>query len=137
MTITEFFTKYNGKYVDYDGKFGSQCVDLMRTYFKQCLGWSGYVLPGATYAKQIFQNAFTSQYFKKIYNTPTGVPQEGDIVFWGYYPLVTGWAGHVAIFSKGDVNKFTSFDQNYPSGTPCHFQDHSYRGVLGWLRPKK
>ena len=38
-----------------------------------------------------------------------------------------------------EVNKtsFTSFDQNWPTGSPSHKQLHDYNGVVGWLRPKK
>jgi hypothetical protein len=31
---------------------------------------------------------------------------------------------------------FTSFDQNWPLNSLCHFQNHNYTGVLGWLHPK-
>jgi hypothetical protein len=55
-----------------------------------------------------------------------------------------GAYGHVAVCKEGDVNSFTSFDQNWPTNVDangnglgvCHFQGHNYNGVLGWLRPK-
>jgi hypothetical protein len=35
------------------------------------------------------------------------------------------------------MSSFTSFDQNWPTGSCCHFQYHeNYDGVIGWLRPK-
>ena len=71
--------------------------------------------------------------YDKIANTPTGVPQKGDIVIWGQG---VGPYGHIAVFYQGDAMKFTSFDQNWPVGTVCHFQPHNYTGVLGWFRPK-
>ena len=37
MTLEEFVKKYIGKKVDYDGVFGSQCVDLFRQYVKDVL----------------------------------------------------------------------------------------------------
>ena len=40
MTITfqEFITKYDGKFVDGDGAYGSQCVDLFRAFCHEVLG---------------------------------------------------------------------------------------------------
>jgi len=33
-TIKEYFDKAFGNYIDFDGKFGTQCVDLTRDYVK-------------------------------------------------------------------------------------------------------
>lgn len=135
-TINEFFNKYNGKYIDFDKNGKYWCVDLMRTFLVEVLGLSGWNLPAVTYAKQIFTNFNTSnKNFTRIYNTPTGVPKKGDIIFWRYYFRVTGWAGHVAIFNSGNVNSLITFDQNYPTGFPSRFVKHSYRGIMGWLHP--
>jgi len=138
MITDEFFTKYNGKFIDFDGKYGYQCVDLIRQFCKEVLNIDGYTLPPVTYAKQLFTNfpnAGTSK-FTKIYNKPTNAPQKGDIVVWGTYLGVTGWAGHVAICSGASVYNLITFDQNYPKGSFCKFVNHSYKGVLGWLHFK-
>lgn len=143
MTYTDFIYKYNNKYVDYDLSFGFQCVDLMRRYVKDVMGVDPYkAIPQRGNAKDIFKNFVSNKYFTKILNTKDNVPQKGDIIFWGTYPFVTGLPGHVAVFDHGDVYTFVSFDQNYPSKSPCHFVQHGsnkilhgYRGVLGWLRP--
>lgn len=144
MTIQQFFDKWNGKFVDYDRAFGNQCTDLMRQYCKEILGVDGYkAIPTTGLAKNIFKNFPDkgNQYFQKIYNTPNGVPKQGDIIFWGWYPTVTGFAGHVAIFDSGDLYKVIAFGQNYPIGATCKFTKygknkslHGYRGVMGWLR---
>lgn len=141
MTHGQFISKYQGKYLDWDKKFGFQCMDLMRQYVKEVYGLSPYaVIPAAPTAKQCFLNFKDNQYFKKVLNGPNNMPKQGDLVFWGTYPFVTGWAGHVAIFDKGDLYTIISFDQNYGVGTPCHLQKHGYnkilhgyRGVMGWL----
>lgn len=138
MSIDSFFTKYLGRYIDFDNKYGFQCVDLMRRYCVDVLGIGGYSIPAVTYAKQIFtsMNDNGTTKFQKIYNSPTNSPAKGDIVIWGYYPFVTGWAGHVAICSSASMMSLITYDQNYPTGSSCHFQKHSYKGVLGWLHPK-
>jgi len=140
MTHKQFVAKYQNKFVDFDGKFGNQCVDLMRQYIKEVMGLNPYTLTPQRYAKDIWYNfekmPLASKHFLKIKNTPTAVPVEGDLIFWTTYPFVTGIAGHVAIYDNGNVNRFVSLDQNYPTGSPCHLQAHSYKGVLGWLRKK-
>lgn len=137
MTIKQFFDKWNGRYVDADNNASFQCTDVMRQFCVDVLGVNGYTAISPTgWAKYIFRNFTDNKYFTKVLNTPTNAPLEGDIVFWGTYPLVTGLAGHVAICSSADSMNLITFDQNYKTGTPCHFQKHSYRGVMGWLTKK-
>ena len=137
MTFTQFVTRHNGKYEDWDGKYGFMCVDLVRFFIDEVLGFPQSSRPAALTAKQIYLNFKENEFFRKIPNTITGVPNKGDIIFWGWYPFVTGWAGHVAIFSGGDTKRFISFDQNYPTGSFCRYYNHDYRGILGWIEPKQ
>ncbi len=128
MTFQEFLTKWNGKYIDTDNAYGAQCMDLMHQYCVEVFGLEQSVL-AAPSAKQAYETG--NDLFTKTPNTPTDVPQEGDIVFWTNEPY-----GHVAIFIEGDVQSFRSFDQNYPTGSPCHVQNHTYASVGGWLHYK-
>src|SRR3990172_7423555 len=130
MTVRGFFDKYNGKGIDYDGWYGFQCMDLYHQYDKKCIGRKNYPAPAA---KDVW-NKYDSNFYTRISNTPTNIPQEGDVIIWG---TVIGPYGHIAVFYAGDVINFTSFDQNFPINSKCHFQVHSYKGVLGWLRPKQ
>ena len=135
MTFSEFIAYYDGRYINYDGKFGYQCVDLMRQYIKEVLGLPPYeAVPPVTYAKYIYDKA-NPKYFEKILNGKLNYPANGDIVVWKPYPFVIGWAGHVAINITGAPMNFISFDQNYQIRS-CHRQLHSFKGVIGWLRPK-
>lgn len=138
MDYREFFNKYNGKKVDFDGYYGPQCVDLFNQYLKDVLGINNPIqqFPVAS-AYQIWDYAKNNNKFKRIENTPTGVPQQGDIIIWKKTSSLPH--GHVAIFDNGDVNGFTSFDQNYPLNSPCHLEKHNYLSpaVQGWLRPVK
>ncbi len=132
MTLKEFVEKYKGRELDYDGYYGAQCMDLMHYYIDEVLiGSPSPQVLAAPSAKLAYQNFNRPDLFTKLDNTPQGVPQEGDIVFWG-----GGEYGHVAVFLRGTVNDFTSFDQNYPTGSACHEQYHNYYNVLGWLRYK-
>ena len=129
MTLDDFIKKYDGKGIDFDGKFSTQCVDLYRQYVKEVLSFPQS--PPVEGAKDIW-DTYLPEYYKRIENTPYGVPEKGDIVIWG---TKIGKYGHVAIFLEGDAKKFKSFDQNFPVRTLCHIQEHTYTGVLGWLRP--
>jgi hypothetical protein len=140
MRIDEFFTKWNTKPCDYDKNGSFQCTDVMRQYVADVLGWAPYiVIPPTGYAKNIFNNFVENKYFKKILNTPTGVPKKGDIVFWKtslWFPFLYRIAGHVAIVSSADIMNLLTFDQNYPKDSVCHFQKHSYKDCQGWFSPK-
>lgn len=72
--------------------------------------------------------------FNWLPNTPTGVPQPGDIIVWN---TAVGPYGHTAIFIDGNSSSFRSFDQNWPTGSAAHVQNHNYNGVVGWLRFKQ
>lgn len=131
MTFDEFIKKYTGRETDFDGAFGSQCVDLYRFYVRDVLELpQSPPIPGAA----DIWNTIDTDLFEKISNTPSGVPEKGHIVVWN--KKAGGGFGHVAIFIEGDINKFKSFDVNWPVGSLAHIQDHTYKNVIGWFRPK-
>ena len=135
MTLNDFILRWNGKYVDTDNAYSAQCMDLMHQYCVEILGIGDLSVLAASSAKVVFDTFPTikgHEFFEQIINTPEGIPHEGDIVFWGNAPY-----GHVAVFIEGDTNSFRSFDQNYPTGSPCHIQGHTYSSVVGWLRVKQ
>lgn len=128
MTTQEFFNKYNNKGIDRDGYYGYQCMDLAHQFAVEV---NGIDFPPAPAAKDVWNKDCKG--YDKIKNTPDGVPQKGDIIIWG---TEIGQYGHIAVFDQGNASTFTSFDQNFPIGSLCHYQNHSYKGVLGWLRLK-
>lgn len=127
MTIQEFFDKWNNKGCDFDGYYGFQCMDIAHQYAVDVVGKDIPPVPGA---KDEWDKTIDG--YEKIANSPTGIPQRGDIIIWG---TGVGQYGHIAIFDHGDTNSFTSFDQNWPLNSLCHFQNHNYTGVLGWFHP--
>jgi len=116
MTYSEFVKKYNGLGIDFDGYYGFQCMDLAHQYAVEVIGKD---IPSAPGAKDVWSKTVTG--YEKIPNTPTGVPQQGDIVIWG---SDAGPYGHIAVFDHGDVNGFVSFDQNWPVNSLSHLQNH-------------
>lgn len=133
MTIQQFFDSFNGLWIESTGISDSgsrdQCVDLWRVYNLRVIGG-----PNVTGNAVDYWTNFPTDFYDKIPNTPTGVPKLGDVIIWGtnYGPY-----GHIAVCTDiADTKTFTSFDQNDPAKSPCHYQPHTYTGVLGWLRPK-
>lgn len=133
MTFDDFIKKWKDKPVDVDGIYPNQCFDLFHQYHIEVLELTDKSILAFPSAYQIFTDFNRPDLFEKIINTPTGIPQKGDIIVWG---KTIGQWGHVAIFIDGDANKFNSFDANWPTGTLPHIQQHDYTGVLGWLRVK-
>ena len=137
MKFNDFIKNNTGKKLDYDGVYQNQCVDLMNFYMQDVIG---ITRPNAQYsggsAYEIFKNAKTDDNFTKIISeNDNQVPQKGDIIFWN---TKIGQWGHVAIYIDGNINRFTSFDQNWGTAlSPCQPTEHSYLGVCGWLRPKR
>lgn len=137
MTLEQFITKWTGKGIDFDGAYGFQCMDLIHQYCVEVLGIpnkSVLAQPSAYLVYSNFANVVGHDLFERISNTPSGVPQKGDIMIWGQG---LGNNGHIAIFLDGDTKGFNSFDQNYPTGTLPHKQFHNYSYVLGWLHFKQ
>lgn len=132
MTVTEFFDKYNGKAIDFDKYYGAQCMDVWQQFNKEVM--SGPHIPSPAAADVWALNNYPTNLYDKVANTPDGVPQKGDVVIWN--KKSGGGYGHIAIFNEGDASRFTSMDQNWPSGSICHFQEHTYTNVYGWLRPR-
>lgn len=135
MTFDDFIAKQTGKPVDFDGVYPNQCMDLMHQYVYDVLGLTDRRLLAHPSAYQVFTDFNETDYFEKIANTPTGVPQKGDIVL--FNKTSSNPYGHVCVFVSGDENAFKSFDANFPTGSLPHIQDHKYTNCLGWLRPKK
>lgn len=133
MTLDDFVKNYEGKQVDYDKAFGSQCVDLFRQYSKEVLFIKEHT--GAVEgAKDLFNNLYTmplmTKYFQKVYT-----PHKGDIVVFG--ESSTNKYGHVAIVLYATNKSIVVFEQdgfNQSKGAYINIWD--YERVLGFLRRK-
>ena len=93
ITLDEFVKNYEGKQIDFDGAFGSQCVDVFRQYSREVLDIAEHtgVVEGA---KDLYLNfdkmPLMQRNFKKVYT-----PHRGDIVVFGENKI--NKYGHVAI----------------------------------------
>jgi len=126
VTLNQFVNKYLGHFIDYDGRYGPQCVDMFRQYVDEVL--KRPQLPLVRGAANFWDIKDCG--WLKITG---GVPQAGDIMIWDDS---VGWGyGHVAIFLYGNVRVFYSLEQNFPSGAPVSINKHYYSNLRGWMRP--
>lgn len=116
-----------GEYLDYDGAYGAQCVDLIKYYY-EIFGVEEYATGnGSAYASNALPPGW-----ERIQNTPDFVPEPGDVAVWG---TALSSAGHLAIILDADLHSFVSMDQNWPKGSPCTQVDHTYNKFWGVVRP--
>lgn len=127
MNPIEFFLKWNKKFLDYDGVHGPQCVDVIKQYFIEVLSLAPVQGNAIDYWKDI-------PGFKRMGKGWFNTPKTGDVIVWNknVNPF-----GHIAVVNWVRNFDFGSFEQNFPVGSPCHYQEHNYKNVLGWLRPEK
>jgi hypothetical protein len=132
MNLDQFVALHNEAYLDYDGKYGAQCVDLIDYYIRDVLEIPIVWVNGAIdwYGKD-------NPYLEWFANTPTNYPPKGAIMVWHQdFKVGTGIFGHIAIALDATTMAFHSFDQNWPPNSPCHVQYHTYEGVTGWGVPR-
>lgn len=135
MNYDEFIKEYNGKSFDYDGVSGVQCVDLIKMYLNKVFG----LTPGAwgnakDYYENYNNNSVLKANFDRIANTPSFVPDKGDIAVFG--SSLGNGNGHICIATgEGDTHNFYSYDLNW-NGKTVHKVQHTYKGFLGVLRAK-
>ena len=90
ISLTQFIKKYLGTKVDYDGKFGAQCVDLFRQYCYEVLDVPQ--LPPVEGAKDLIKNNGKLSVTK---DSALADYSRGDVLIWG--ATKTNPYGHVAI----------------------------------------
>jgi uncharacterized coiled-coil protein SlyX len=129
MVIQDYFEALVGQFLEVAGTDAkNQCVDSVNFYIKWVLR-----LPPIEWTNAVdFPEKASRDLYDWIENTDTNKPIEGDIIVW------KGSVGHIAVCFDNDatVNKFKSYDQNWPSYSPCIVVEHTYANVRGWLRPK-
>jgi len=136
--VDDFIGRYIDKTVGYPtGSYVGECLSVVKWYMKDLWGFNPPA-SGNNSAYGYWTNfpAPLGDYFDKIANTPTGVPQKGDVVVWKGALSGSNGYGHIAIATgKGDTNSFEAFGQNW-GGKHGHHVTYKYTNVYGWLRPK-
>ena len=108
-TAKEFYDKYNGVAVDYDGAYGAQCVDLFKQYSDEVLGLKNYVVGGNGGAYNIAYDSRLNPYYDKVSLKDA---KYGDWVVWNPTSETNATYGHVAMFTGMDGNYIKAFGTN-------------------------
>lgn len=128
MNLKDFITKYNGKFIDWDGHYSAQCVDLYRQYVNDV--WKRPQTPPVKSAFQILDTLDLTQYDKFT----SGKIEVGDVIIWNNK---FGPDGHVAIIENPiDPKSIVVFGQNDPLGSVSKLSRYNYANIKGWFRPK-
>ena len=124
---------YVGRYIDFDGMYGAQCMDLAVDF----VYWS-------TNGKvRLWGNAIDAirndlgKYGKVIKNSKNFVPKVGDIAVWTKYPAHPLY-GHIGIvYGDVNINTCTILDQNWfgdsTQGAILR-SGENYQGVTHFIR---
>lgn len=138
MTFDKWVEKYNGKKIDYDGAYGVQCVDLIKSFIKNVLSITPQPIGNAI---EYYNKRKTSKYITSnfdVYGYKKGmVFKKGDIL------VLKGKSayGHVAV-ATGDYSTMGvyGYDENYKgtgAGMTLRFYDFGgFYKILCVLRPK-
>lgn len=130
-----FITQYNNKYLDYDGRYGAQCVDLYNFYTSKFAG--GDPMMGRVgYAADIFNN-YDSRAFNRLGNNQSG--RMGDVAVFNFGPGTP--SSHVAIVvgDNGNGTLRVLHSNAGPGGSAGNsiISNISKGTLMGYLRPNK
>ena len=124
---------YVGRYIDFDGAYGAQCMDLAVDF----VYW-------ATNGKvRLWGNAIDAirndlgKYGKVIKNSKNFVPKVGDIAVWTKYPAHPLY-GHIGIvYGNVNINTCSMLDQNWfgdsTQGAILR-RGENYQGITHFIR---
>jgi hypothetical protein len=133
-SAASWIQSYNNKYVDYDGKFGAQCVDLYNYYTAGFVGGRNIMVG---YAPEIFNKYDASAYTR--YGANQGSGHMGDVAV--FRPGGSTPSGHVAIVvgdnGNGTLRVLQANATSRGSAGPTIISNISKASLMGYLRPNK
>ena len=130
--VVAWMDSKNGKALDFDGKWGAQCVDYFNYYLKEVWGISNPINKyPVKYAKQIFDYAAPSGW-QKI--SGSGNYRVGDVIIWN--GTSSSVSGHVGIVYSVSGSTVKVSQQNYNKMMYVTVQNlHSPNLIRGVFRP--
>ena len=127
MTLTQFIKTNQGKKVDFDGKYGAQCVDLYRAYCRDVLDIQQ--TPAVAGAKDIITKPGVLEVTRDSALTDYS---RGDILVWD--ATSSNKYGHVAILvAVYNTKYFVVFEQDGFKQDGAKLAFRSREGLLGCL----
>jgi hypothetical protein len=137
MTLEDFIKKYNGKQVDYDGVFGSQCTDLFRQYVKEVLNIPEHTgsCSSSGGAKDLFLDYHKMPVEKKYFlRSSSKTCKTGDVLIWN--ESLSNKYGHVAIYLGMIGNSYLVFEQDGFKQDGAKINILGKENLLGYLRKR-
>ena len=125
--VDAFVAKWKGRYADFDGYYGAQCVDLFNFYNRDVIGARRYVVASAY---QLFDSYDTAKYTRI---SASSTPRKGDVAVWASNFPGSGGHGHVAIVLSTSGSTITTLSQR-PGATAVKTFSKAY--LRGYLRPR-
>jgi hypothetical protein len=127
MTLTQFIKTNQGKKVDFDGKYGAQCVDLYRAYCRDVLDIQQ--TPAVAGAKDIITKPGVLEVTK---DSALADYSRGDVLVWD--ATSSNKYGHVAILvAVYNTKYFVVFEQDGFKQDGARLAFRSREGLLGCL----
>lgn len=133
--ILDFLKSEVNKLHDFDGYYGSQCVDWINYYL-----WTFWKIRLFGNAIDLLNNA-KEQGLQVIYNAPGVNPKAGDVFVMEVPTHPYGHTGVVIEDSDGYTIK--TIEQNIDGnadaltvGGPARYNERDFTGVIGWIRPQ-
>ena len=127
MTLTQFIKTNQGKKVDFDGKYGAQCVDLYRAYCRDVLDIQQ--TPAVAGAKDIITKPGVLEVTR---DSALADYSRGDVLVWDA-PSSNKY-GHVAILvAVYNTKYFIVFEQDGFKQDGAKLAFRSREGLLGCL----
>ena len=132
-TFMEFVRRYDGTMVDYDGKYGPQCVDLYRQYCRDVLGipHTGCV-EGARDLWRGYGGSRVKEFFDMVSGTEPA--RCGDVAVWD--GSASNRYGHVALVVCGWGDSLVVFEQDGFRKDGARIRLRPKTNLLGYLRRK-
>lgn len=105
--VQQWIDSHNHKWIDFDGAYGAQCMDLSVQYAHDLFGFR------LTGNAENLRNQALPAGWQRIKNYNGFVPKLGDIFVWygSAHPY-----GHTGIVIKADLNTYTAIEQNMVTG---------------------
>lgn len=135
INLNEYVKKVEWLCIDYDNVYWHQCVDLIKHYSQNVLGLKLWSFGGSAKTGWFNKsNTFPSEFFEKIINTASAIPQSGDIIF--IKTNTPYW--HVAIVLDADIKKIKVLEQNTWNWNWRGYDDrvkiseYNYDKIIGW-----
>ena len=127
MNLTQFIKTNQGKKVDFDGKYGAQCVDLYRAYCRDVLDIQQ--TPAVAGAKDIITKPGVLEVTR---DSALADYSRGDVLVWD--ATSSNKYGHVAILvAVYNTKYFVVFEQDGFKQDGAKLAFRSREGLLGCL----